>query len=346
MDLVTQGLLGASLAASTAPRDELRKAALIGLLAGFAADLDYLIRSDSDPLLNLEFHRHFTHSLIFIPVAALLLSFLLWPFFRKHMSWRRVFRYSLLGYLLSGLLDACTSYGTSLLWPFTDTRFSFNIISIIDPIFSLLLVFGLAIGIWMQRANMPRTMLVLAGAYLALGWWQQQQIKEISEQIAQQQGLNIDQLLVKPTLGNIWLWRSIYLAEGRYHVNAIRRNPVTGAVTIFPGASIARLDLDRDLPGLPDHSVLAQDIRRFAHFSDRFLALHPRHDDIIIDVRYSNLPNSVLPLWGLRFDARLQDQHARYEIYRDRSATTRQRFFDMLFSPGQASEPQQMDSPA
>jgi len=47
------------------------KACVIGALAGMAPDLDILIRSSSDPLLKLEFHRHFSHSLFFIPVGTL-----------------------------------------------------------------------------------------------------------------------------------------------------------------------------------------------------------------------------------------------------------------------------------
>ena len=70
MDVLTQGLLGSAVAQTAAKPDEIRKAGLIGILAGLSADLDYFISSTSDPLLNLEFHRHFTHSLFFTPFAG------------------------------------------------------------------------------------------------------------------------------------------------------------------------------------------------------------------------------------------------------------------------------------
>ncbi len=35
-------------------------------------DMDVLIRSASDPLLAIEYHRHFTHALAFIPVGGLI----------------------------------------------------------------------------------------------------------------------------------------------------------------------------------------------------------------------------------------------------------------------------------
>ena len=43
--------------------------------------------------------------------------------------------FSTLGILTHGFLDACTSYGTSLFWPFSSTRVSWNVISIVDPFF-------------------------------------------------------------------------------------------------------------------------------------------------------------------------------------------------------------------
>ena len=72
MDPVTQGVLGASVGQAASRASDLRAAAVLAALSGMAPDLDVLIRSDVDPLLFLEYHRHFTHSLVFIPFGALL----------------------------------------------------------------------------------------------------------------------------------------------------------------------------------------------------------------------------------------------------------------------------------
>ena len=80
MDIVTQGLIGATAAQGGArSSDEVRLASLIGFCAPLLADADALIRSTEDPLLFLEYHRHFTHALLFIPFGALIASLLLWP---------------------------------------------------------------------------------------------------------------------------------------------------------------------------------------------------------------------------------------------------------------------------
>ena len=64
MDLLTQGLLGGALASAAANREEARRAAFVGFGAALLADADVFIGSPGDPLLKLEFHRHFTHALI------------------------------------------------------------------------------------------------------------------------------------------------------------------------------------------------------------------------------------------------------------------------------------------
>ena len=328
MDLLTQGLLGSALAQTAAGPRQLRKAALIGLLAGLSADLDVLIQSSHDPLLNLEYHRHFSHSLFFIPIAAPVLTTILWPFFRRSLSWGQVLLYSLLGYLCSGLLDACTSYGTRLLWPVSNERFSFNIISIVDPVFTLLLLTGVIVGLVSRRRMVLAVCLLLAVFYLIMGLYQRDQIYSINADIAEQRGHNAQRVLVKPTLGNLFLWRSIYLDNGTYYIDAIRRNPFTGSITIFQGESVAQFSLNEI--NVKPKSILYQDIERFAYFSDQYLARHPKQADLLIDVRYANLPHQVHPLWGIRIDESNPQHHAGYETMRDRSTETRSQFIEMV----------------
>ena len=63
MDPLTQGLIGAALPQAVTPnRRLLLRAGFLGLIAGMLPDLDVLIRASSDPLLFLEYHRQFSHS--------------------------------------------------------------------------------------------------------------------------------------------------------------------------------------------------------------------------------------------------------------------------------------------
>ncbi len=332
MDLLTQGLLGSNLALiGVKDRERLRKAALVGLLAGFAADVDFLIGSSQDPLLNLEFHRHFTHSILFVPIAALVLSIILWPLFRKSFAWRELLLLSALGYSLSGFLDACTSYGTSLLWPLSDNRFSFNIISIVDPVFTLLLILGLAFSVFSRQRRAAALFLGLAAAYLALGWTQNARVEAVTARLAAQLGHQPERILVRPTLGNLLLWRTLYLHDGAYYINAVRLNPFSGEVRIFEGDRLQRYDPSGD-QSIDPGSTLGQDIRRFQRFTNDYLAQSSERPGMISDARYANLPTSSEPLWAIQIDPTQADDHAQYHVFRDNSSATRGAFLDMLFN--------------
>ena len=328
MDLLTQGLLGGALALSLASKKEVRSAAVAGFSAALLADADIFIRASSNPLLNVEFHRHFSHALIFIPVGALIASLLLWPLLRKRLTFKRIYCYALLGYATAGLLDACTSYGTHLLWPFSDTRIAWSIIAIIDPVFSLLLAIALIIGFKYCKPASTRIGLTLAGAYLLLGLWQHQSALQVATELAAQRGHEIQRIIVKPTIANLVLWRSVYQSNERFYVDAIRVG--LSQNRIYPGDSAPMFDLERDRPGLDRGSVLARDIGRFSRLASDYVISDPVRSSVLTDVRYSMLPTGITAMWGIDLDVASAQQHAKFEVYRDRPDDARNLFLAML----------------
>ena len=72
MDPVSQGLVGSVACQIISNKKKLLVITVISFLSALAPDLDIFIRSKYDPILFLEFHRQFTHSLIFIPIGGLL----------------------------------------------------------------------------------------------------------------------------------------------------------------------------------------------------------------------------------------------------------------------------------
>jgi len=328
VDLLTQGLLGGALALSAAERKESRKAAAIGFAAALLADADVFISSSDDPLLNVEFHRHFSHSLIFIPIGALIATLLLWPILRKHIEFKKIYWYALLGYATAGLLDACTSYGTHLLWPFSDTRIAWSIIAIIDPIFSLPLLMALILGL-IYRSRLPtRIGLGFAGAYLLLGLWQHQNALQVATGLAEARGHTLQRILVKPTLANLVLWRSVYESDGRFHVDAIRIGP--GPERIYPGGSLPIFKAELALPQLTPGSIMFRDIERFSSLADGYVVKDPGRTGVLTDIRYSMLPTGLTPMWGLDLNLSSGSRHASFEVYRDRPDNAKELFLAML----------------
>jgi inner membrane protein len=329
MDILTQGLVGGVLAQSLARKNERKIATLVGVVAGLLADADILIRSSSDPLLNIEYHRHFTHSLVFIPVGAAIAMLLLWPFVRRHLSAGRLYLFSLAGYSMSGALDAFTSYGTHLFWPFSDERVALNIISIVDPVFTLILLVTLLTGLQLGQRKVAFAGLFLCMMYLGMGFVQLQRAGQVAEDLRDKRGHLAMQSVVKPTLANLVLWRSVYIHEDRIHVDAIRVG-LFDAGRVFEGESVARFSLDRDLPQLDESSVLYADIVRFLSFSDGYVALDPMQANVVGDIRYSMLPVSARPLWGIVIDPDKPQVHADYRFFRDSGPSVRETFLNLL----------------
>jgi inner membrane protein len=328
LDLLTQGLLGGALALSLASKKEVRQATVIGFVAGLLADADILIKASNDPLLNVELHRHFTHALIFIPIGALIASFLLWPVMRKRIEFKKIYGYAFLGYATSGLLDACTSYGTHLLWPFSDTRIAWNIIAIVDPVFSLTLLIVLIIGFKYYKPIAARVGLSLAGCYLLLGMWQHQNALQSAIELAEQRGHEIQRIIVKPTLANLVLWRSVYQSNNRFYVDAIRVG--IGTSRIYSGESVPIFEPNQDTLALEKGSILEGDIQRFFNLADGYVAPDLSRDNVLIDIRYSMLPTSITPMWGIDLNAASASQHVKFENYRDQPDKARELFVAML----------------
>lgn len=339
MDPISQASLGASLSQSfTNDKTKQVSAMVIGALSGMAPDLDVLINSKTDPLLFLEFHRQFTHSLFFIPFGALICALVFYPllnsrWIKSKLSFAQIYLFSFLGYATHGLLDACTSYGTQLFWPFSNTRIAWNTVSIIDPLFTLPVVILIVLAAYRKNVRYARVAFVYAVIFLSLGIIQNQRAENAVYTLAEQRGHVVERIQVKPSFANRHVWKLIYEYDGRYYVDAVR---ILVKTEFIEGTSIQKLDVKRDYPWLPADSQQAKDIERFRWFSDGFLAVSRRDENLVTDVRYSFLPNRVDSMWGVVVNKQLIDEgkmdaHVGYEMIRNLDEQTYQIFFEMLF---------------
>ncbi len=338
MDPISQGALGAAAAqAGTLPgrRQKMAVIALFGCLAGMAPDLDVLIQSPTDPLLFLEYHRHFTHALIFIPAGALIASLCLHWLFRHPLNFAETYLACFLGYATHALLDACTSYGTQLFWPFSDMRVAWNNVSVIDPLFTLPLLTLVIAAVWRQRPQLAWAGLAWAAAYLLLGAVQLERATRGAAELAAERGHVPMRLTMKPSFANLLLWKSIYEHKGVYYVDAVR----TGLrIEACEGGQIEKLVYATHLPQLDRASQQAADIERFRWFSDDYLAAYHAPDQAapqVVDIRYSMVPNQVDPMWGLLIDpAAATSAHVRWQAQRRLTAAKRAAFGALLAGDG------------
>ena len=329
MDPLTQGTIGAVLPQALSKKN-LGIVALLGFLSGMAPDLDILIRSNTDPLLSLEYHRQFTHSLIFIPFGGLICALFLFVVFKKisPFNFKKTWLYCTLGYGTHGLIDACTSYGTLLFWPFSDIRIAWNNISIIDPLFTLPLILLIALATIKKKNVYSKIALGWAVIYLMVGVYLHNVAINVGKEIAEQRGHIVTRIKAKPSFGNLILWKTIYETDNQFYVDAT--NLLFNK--IIPGESIKKLNQEEDFPWLKEESQQYKDVERFKWFSNDFLAVNPNNKNQIIDIRYSGIPNEIGGLWGVQLNPKKHNQEY-VEFVSMRSATIK-RFKvlrDMIF---------------
>jgi len=335
MDPLTHFALGAVCAAAANGPRHLRIAVATGAVGALLPDADVLIRSGEDALLVLEWHRQFSHSLLFVPFGALLVAGAVHLVNRRRAPFARLYLAACLGVASASLLDAATSYGTQLLWPFSDRRIAWNAISVLDPALTLPLL-ALAFLSWKRVRRSPAVAaLAFSAVYLSVGFVQHHRVSLVQSQLAAARGHEIagSERVVKPTIANLVLWRSVYRTGDGYFVDAIRL-PLFVArsrATVAEGGTLPPLEEDPGFSPPPDGSRLASDLERFRSLSEGYLVRHPDQPDVVGDLRYAMFPDSLEPLWGIRFDPERPEEAVRFETFRDASKEARKRFGSLLF---------------
>ena len=300
MDPLTHGLLGAVAAKAVLGRRLGHAGWRIGAAAGMLPDVDFFIRSEADPLLNIEVHRQFTHSHIAIPFGGALAA-LPWLTFRKYrIEWRSVLAASLVGYATHGVLDACTTYGTHLAWPFSPARESWNLMTTIGPLFTLFLLLGLAFAA-LRRTRAPAVAaLALCLAYVGAAGWQRERADDALDRIAQSRGHAVDRAELFPTVGNPLVWRTLYRSGDTLHADRVRV-PLAGEALWRQGARMTHIEERHLTDAERADPRVRRDFHRFRYFSAGWVTRAPRDSSVVADARYSLATDDFEPIWGVRF---------------------------------------------
>lgn len=323
MDPLTHSFLGMATALVVARRSTPRgQVALAGLAAGLLPDTDVFLRNAADPLFFIEYHRHFTHSLAFSPVIAALAVGIAWLICRVIARRSIALVPLLLPAWLAGLshifCDLWTSYGTRVWWPFSDARVSLDWLAVVDPLLTLPLLVLTVLALTGKRNPRMYAALGLASVslYLGLAIVQHHRASAAVSQWLAQSGTTSPapvQITVKPSIANIIVWRVLVRDPDGVRVMAARcglgtaeilnPSPTHYAAFATPTEAVTAFGLSAD-------SAQASDIKRFFHFSDDWVGVHPQHPQVLGDLRYASLPDDIRPLWGIR----LQPGHPKARV--------------------------------
>ena len=150
--------------------------------------------------------------------------------------------------------------------------------------------------------------------YLSFGFFQYERALSAATQLANSRGHNAERMTLKPSFGNLILWKSIYQYDGAFYVDAIRTAQKT---TWCLGETIKIFNYQNHLPNLGKDSQQRKDIERFRWFSQDYLGFI-KEENLVTDIRYSMIPNQIEPMWGLIIDdQRSINEHAIWWTSRD-----------------------------
>ncbi|MHA6493516.1 metal-dependent hydrolase [Pseudomonas borbori] len=306
MDSITQAVLGASIQGALLGRWQGRKALVYGAMLGTLPDLDVMI-DYGDAVADMTYHRGFSHSLFVLTGLALVLAWLCRRFRNNPgYSSQRLFITLWLVLITHPLLDSFTSYGTQLFWPLMPTPTAWSSIFIIDPIYTLPLLFaviaGLLFGLRGKPAKMPALALAFSTLYLGFTLTGKLMAEQRVEAQLASQGIEAEAIFSTPTPFNSLLWRVIVLDGESYHESLVgwfdRQPPQLSRIS--RGTALADA-----LQGSPAHA-------RLAWFTNGLLRYDRIGDHLVVtDIRLG-----MTGFHPFRFDF-AQWQNGQWQLQRD-----------------------------
>jgi inner membrane protein len=254
LDTLTHALSGALVARATAPKDaaprSIPRRVAAGFLAAAAPDLDFVI-GYAGPVAYLLHHRGVTHSVVLLPLWALLLAWLLAKILREPGGWRALYGVSALALGTHIVGDLITSFGTVVFAPLSDWRAALGTTFIIDLWFTGIILAGLVASAVFYRSKLPAVAAsaVLAG-YVGLQFVQKERALDLGEHYARTRGLEQARIEAQPRPVSPFNW-TVFVSDERMHhfahVNLVRTEP---RAPWQPGDGfIARLDAPYLPPG-------------------------------------------------------------------------------------------------
>ncbi|HUH74660.1 MAG TPA: metal-dependent hydrolase [Chitinophagales bacterium] len=219
MDSLTQIILGAAVGEAVLGKKVGNKAMLYGAVAGTIPDLDIFASYFTDTVSALYIHRGFTHSIVFSLLFAPIFGWIVsrYEAYNNWKGWSWLFFWA---FVTHPILDAHTTWGTQLFWPF-DLRLAFKTIFVVDPLYTLPFLVFLILAMKQKRSSTKRGFynklgLTISTSYLVLTFI----LKWISfnqfENALETQNIHYIQLDTRPSPLNTILWSANVETEDAY----------------------------------------------------------------------------------------------------------------------------------
>ncbi|MCB0480975.1 MAG: metal-dependent hydrolase [Flavobacteriales bacterium] len=223
MDSLTQIVLGASVAEVALGKKVGNKAILWGAIAGTIPDLDVLAKQFTDIVTANEIHRGFSHSILFCVIAAPILGWIANKIHAKEAaSWREWSNLMFWCLVTHPLLDAHTTWGTQLFWPF-ELRVSYQNIFVADPLYTVPFLACVAIAMFYKRnnpkrANINKLGIIISTSYMAITLLLKGYTYFKFEDSLKHQQIDYNEISNRPTPLNSVLWTANVDTDSSYFI--------------------------------------------------------------------------------------------------------------------------------
>ncbi len=214
MDTITHGIAGAVIAKAGFSKRLGKTGTIVGVVSSVLPDADIVFRFLGDEAF-LKHHRGIGNSL-FLAIPLALIVALIFNHFSKKKAFGLLFLLALMGIMSHNFLDLQTSFGTMLLYPFSDRRFSLDLVFIIDFYYTGILLVGLILSyIWKRKGDQINiSALILLMLYTGLCAINHSKAFSLISDFASKKNLNIVNIASLPQPLSPFFWTS-YIDTGK-----------------------------------------------------------------------------------------------------------------------------------
>lgn len=281
MDSLTHIVLGACIGEVIAGKYIGKKAMLLGAIAQSVPDTDFIGSIWMNEVDDIVAHRSLTHSVLFAIVVSWLLSWAARKILHRHdMVMRKYLLLFSVNIFVHIFIDSFNAYGTELLYPFNDTRFSFNLIFVADPFFS---IWPFIAFVWLLLAKSKyayRKKIAIRGIamsmiYAGYAAANKMNVERVVKHTLKEQHISSNGHFTTPTILNSWLWYIVVKQEDGYKI---------GYRSVFDKSDEIIFEEVKRNDSLINETINSSDAQKLIRFSSGYYTLEKWNDTLVLNV--------------------------------------------------------------
>ena len=168
MDSLTHIVLGACIGEAIAGKYMDKRAMFYGALAQSIPDIDFVSNFYLHGAENVVAHRGVTHSILFGIAATIFLTWMVkYVIHKTPLPFKNVLLLFAVNIGTHLFIDSFNSYGVSLLIPFTDYKYTMNVLFVADPLFSIAPFISFLFLLFLNKSHKRRVMWIRTGIFVS-----------------------------------------------------------------------------------------------------------------------------------------------------------------------------------